>query len=104
MQTVLEFFKQNKKYPKNLKLIKTYAVNKLIRTANNWKRETDEENGIKYTPLTKEEFYKKLTFDSMTDWEGDEQEIYLNCGDIFLGHVIIIRIKNNKFIYATIGG
>ena len=96
--TCLDYFK---KIYSNLKQFNNeiieYVSNELLLTAISW-------NKTKNT-ISKEEFVKQLSIESIKIFKDGDFDIYYTCGNIFLGHVINIRGNYKHGLnYATLVG
>ncbi|MFP7495311.1 DUF2262 domain-containing protein [Terribacillus saccharophilus] len=83
------------------KKIKDYAASQLLELANDWLADFEDDA----QPITKESFVQSITFESIHLYPGGTYEVFLQDGDMFGGHVIIVRgYQDATFESADIAG
>ena len=73
-----------------------YAAENLLGLGNNWCCDAWSEDGDEYTPLTKEDFVKRIYLQTLALADDENYSLWFSDGDIFWGHAVVV--------YGTVSG
>ena len=76
--------------------VRVFAAGELLDQANDWERDSAENEGREAEEITREQFMERLELDAIQISAGGSFEFWFNDGDLFWGHAIHVTGSLDK--------